>query len=216
MPHYPTSRSTNVSQGPRVSRQIPPLHLLEPPQAPRMPSVPLPSGSQGIQTISSGVNTTAPDPLPIDLRSDPDRDRLAQAIPNYSIPPASMIQVLPTTRDRVLISLTSGDRPTTAHALVRELHAIIHAPLSLPQGLPPDARQAVFNFFVRRRGPEGVQLWKSFLAGHQHPRGPTGADLLQGHYLLWGLWKDDRSRWVMEVDVPRVPRQDNPTRMYNY
>jgi hypothetical protein len=123
------------------------------------------------------------------------------------------MHVLPTARDRSLIQLPSGDVPTTSIAVIRRLHAVMRAPLSLQvyrSQLSPDVQQAVYSYFISRSGPDGRRLWRNFLNGHHHPQGPMGDVLLQGHVLLWGVRQDGHGQWVVDVDVPRPPVRHTP------
>ncbi|KAJ7249757.1 hypothetical protein B0H12DRAFT_1324398 [Mycena haematopus] len=150
----------------------------------------------------SGANATTPGgdrprALPIDLQINLDLEQLAQAVGNYIISPNSTIDVVPTARDRTLIRITLGDEPTTASSFIRRLWSVMRAPLSLQYyqwELSPDVQDAVFRYFLSRSGPHGRRLWQDFLNGHHHPQGPAGAVLLQGHFFLWGIWKDENSR----------------------
>ncbi|KAF7341501.1 hypothetical protein MVEN_01887600 [Mycena venus] len=180
------------------------LYSLQPPSAPRMRNVPLPSVWAG--HIATPPQVLAWEPFPIDLRSDLDLEHLTRAIGNHRISPQSTICIFPTARDRTLFEITSGDTPTTSISIIRRLCAILRAPLSLrvyQLELSPDAQQAVCSYFLSRSGPNGRRLWQDFLNGHHHPQGPTGEVLLQGHVLLWGFKKDGQHRWIVDVDVQR-------------
>ncbi|KAJ7914690.1 hypothetical protein B0H13DRAFT_2325012 [Mycena leptocephala] len=186
-------------------------HLLQPPYAPRMRNVPLPAVYGG--PIAMLPAATHREPFPIDLRSDLDLEHLTQALGNHRISSHSTVHVLPTARDRPLIQLRLGDEPTTSITLIRRLHAVMCAPLSLRvyrSELSPDVQQAVCGYFVARSEPNGRRLWQDFLNGHHHPQGPKGEDLLQGHFLLWGVWQDGHAQWVVDADVPRPPVRHTP------
>ncbi|KAJ7443112.1 hypothetical protein FB451DRAFT_1568729 [Mycena latifolia] len=187
-------------QGALSPLSAPALHLLQPPPAPRLRTVPLPRTSTARTSLPAVV--TARDLFPIDLSRDLDLRLLARAITNYRIPPRTAIDVLPTSRDRALIQLDSGRRPTTAVAVVRSLHSLMRAPLSLEvyeSDLAPEVQRSVCEYFLAHSGPDGRRLWRDFLDGYDHPRGPMGAVLLQGHFNLWGFSQDNHLRWVMNV-----------------
>ncbi|KAF8168960.1 hypothetical protein K438DRAFT_242045 [Mycena galopus ATCC 62051] len=171
---------------------------------PRLLTIPLPSIEAG--QISQ---VAAPRPLfPIDLRIDQEIEHLAQAVGDYTISSRSTIDILPTARDRPLIQITSGDRPTTPISFIRRLCSIMRAPLSLQyyqSELPPAVQEAVFRYFLSCNGPDGRRLWQNFLDGHHNPQGPRGEVLLQGHVLLWGIFKNGNYRWSAEVDLLRLP-----------
>ncbi|KAJ6611968.1 hypothetical protein B0H10DRAFT_2192666 [Mycena sp. CBHHK59/15] len=100
----------------------------------------------------------------------------------------------------------------TAVSIIHRLHALIRAPLSLQlyrSELPPDVKQAVYNYFLLQSGPNGSRIWEAFLREYTQPEGPTGAVLLQGHLHVWGLLQDHHSRWILSVDVPHTPRFHN-------
>ncbi|KAJ6583630.1 hypothetical protein DFH09DRAFT_1436176, partial [Mycena vulgaris] len=184
-------------------------HLLQPPRAPRMCTVPLPRPVARIPPAPFTPGAmTGQDLFPIDLGSDLDLELLSRTIPNYRIPPEMTIHILPTSRDRSLVQLNSGNRPTTVISVIRRLQSLIRAPLSLRvyhSELSPEVQQSVFEYFLSCSGPDGRRLWRDFLDGYHHPLGPTGAALLQGHFHLWGISQDYLSRWVVDVDVQRLP-----------
>ncbi|KAJ6583602.1 hypothetical protein DFH09DRAFT_1360172 [Mycena vulgaris] len=161
-------------------------HLLQPPRAPRVRTVQLPRPVARIPLAPFTPGAmTGQDLFPIDLGSDLDLELLSRAMPNYRIPSGMTIHILPTPE----ISL-------------------IRAPLSLRvyhSELSPEVQQSVFEYFLSCSGPDGRRLWRDFLDGHHHPLGPTGAALLQGHFHLWGFSQDYLSRWVVDVDVQRLP-----------
>ncbi|KAJ6538136.1 hypothetical protein B0H19DRAFT_1382679 [Mycena capillaripes] len=201
----PDSGGPNSPQSTVSSLTASALHLLQPPPAPRMRSVPLPN-VRGAHVVPRAVTTR--ESFPIDLTSDLDLEHLTRALGNHNISPYSTIHVLPTSRDRSLLQITSGDMPTTPISVIRRLRSVTRAPLSLQvyrSELPPDTQQAVCSYFLSRSGSNGRRLWQDFLNGHRHPRGPTGEDLLQGHVFLWGFWQDGHRQWIVDVDVPRLP-----------
>jgi hypothetical protein len=157
--------------------------------------------------------------FPIDLSRDLDLEQLAECLPgpNCSIPPGTTIHILPTRGDHELYQFRTGDRPTTAHSVIRYLHSFIRAPLSLQlysSELSPDVRRAVRRYFLASNGPDGRRLWRAFLDGHRHSRGPTGATLLQNHCHVWRFSQDRLSRWVVDVDVPRLRASSNAVNIY--
>ncbi|KAJ7137018.1 hypothetical protein C8R44DRAFT_848438 [Mycena epipterygia] len=182
----------------------PALHLLQPPAAPRLLNVSLPDMTATF--VLPPATTTRRDVFPIDLSRDLDLELLSRALPDFTIPAQTTIHVLPTSRDRALIELNAGRRPTTAMSIIRRLHSVMRAPLSLQvyQILPYDVQQSVFNYFMSCWPNEG-RRWQDFLNGYSHSQGPTGAVLLQGHFYLWGFSQDHASRWIVDVDVRRAP-----------
>ncbi|KAJ7096916.1 hypothetical protein C8R44DRAFT_989172 [Mycena epipterygia] len=211
-PGVPYSPQSLPSPHPPPAQQF-----LQPPPTPRMRPIPLPS------VLSAPFPPTAPmignDFYPIDLSSDLDLEALARAIPNYVIHPRTTIHILPTSRDRSLMQFNSGNRQRSAISIICRLHALLRAPLSLQvyqSELAPDVQQAVFRYFIASSGPHGRRLWQRFLNGHHHPQGPTGAVLLQGHFNLWGFSQDYHLRWVIDVDVQRLPLLQAVHGSYSY
>ncbi|KAJ7436711.1 hypothetical protein FB451DRAFT_1570977 [Mycena latifolia] len=167
---------------------------LQPPPAPRLRNIPLPDA--------------AVDVFPINLTNDVDFDLLAGRIQNCSIPPHTTIDILPASRECILLQMTTGDRPTSTFAVIRRLQAIIRAPLSLQlftTELPLAARQSVRGYFLSCSGQDGAGLWQGFLNGARHPQGPRGAVLLRGHCFMWGFSQDYQGQWAVHVDAPFIP-----------
>lgn len=189
---------------------------MKPPPAPRMRNVPLPNVWPDL--VAGQRAAPSRDAFSIDLGSDLDLEHLTRALGNHRISPHSTIHVLPTTRDRALLQITSGDMPTTSISFIRRLWSLIRASLSLQvyqSELSPEGQQAVCSYFLSRSGPNGTRLWQDFINGHHHPQGPKGEVLLQGHLLLWGFRRDGRCRWIVDVDVQRrIP--NIPHANYNY
>ncbi|KAJ7473243.1 hypothetical protein FB451DRAFT_1367276 [Mycena latifolia] len=183
---------------------IPAPHL--PPPAPRLRSIPLPDAA--VARRRPRARPTHQDVFPIDLTNDVDFDLLAGRIQNCSIPPHTTIDILPTSRECILLQMTTGDRPTSTFAIIRRLQTIMRAPLSLQvftTELPPAARQSVRSYFLARSGQDGVGLWQGFLNGARHPQGPRGAVLLRGHCFMWGFSQDHQGQWGVHVGVPLIP-----------
>ncbi|KAJ7633687.1 hypothetical protein B0H17DRAFT_1280578 [Mycena rosella] len=107
---------------------VPELYLLQPPPAPRLPNIPLPDFAVAHRHPPAPSRR---DVLPIDLNNEVDFELLAGSIPNYSIPPHTTIDILPSSREFILLQITTGDRPTTAFSVIRSLQRIMRAPLSL-------------------------------------------------------------------------------------
>ncbi|KAJ6458333.1 hypothetical protein C8R47DRAFT_1163365 [Mycena vitilis] len=188
-------------------------HLLQPPPAPRIPTIPLPHvwGAQIVPMLNR-------EPFPIDLLGDLDLELLTRAIGNDRILHHSTIRVL--AADRCLLQIISGDAPTSTISFIRRLRRLIRAPLSLNvyrSELPPETQQAVRSYFLSRSGYNGPRLWLDFLNGHRHPQGPTGEVLLQGHRFLWGFRQDGHD-WVVDVDLQRrrVVHPHPPPVHYSY
>ncbi|KAJ7663229.1 hypothetical protein DFH06DRAFT_1189684 [Mycena polygramma] len=190
----------------------PALHLLQPPPAPRIPTIPLPN-------VWGGPIVLVPNraPLPIDLLGDLDLELLTRAIGHHRILQHSTIRVL--AGDRCLLQIISGDAPTTSISFIRRLRRHMRAPLSLHvyrSELPPETQQAVRSYFLSHSGSNGRRLWQGFLNGHRHPRGPTGEVLLQGHLFLWGFRPDGHDCWVVDVDAPQRRAIHPPPLHYSY
>ncbi|KAJ7478086.1 hypothetical protein FB451DRAFT_181583 [Mycena latifolia] len=188
------------------SLPVPASHLLQPPPAPRLRNIPLPDAA--VARRRSRARPTHQDVFPIDLTNDVDFDLLAGRIQNCSIPPHTTIDILPTSRECILVQMTTGDRPTSTFAVIRRLQAIIRAPLSLQlftTELPLAARQSVRGYFLSCSGQDGAGLWQGFLNGARHPQGPRGAILLRGHCFMWGFSQDYQGQWAVHVDVPFIP-----------
>ncbi|KAJ7182397.1 hypothetical protein C8R43DRAFT_967118 [Mycena crocata] len=187
----------------------------QPPPAPRMRSVPLPDVNA--PRIRQALHPST-DNFPLDLTANLDRAHLARTLPNCLIPAHTTIRVRPTSGGRAFLHFDSGDRPASAVAVIRRLQALLVAPLSLElyQDLAHDVQQAVASYFVAGPVIDGGRLWQDFMSGYQHPQGPMGVVLLQGHFHLWGLRQDHNLRWVVDIDVP--PRQipHAPRVQYSY
>jgi hypothetical protein len=63
---------------------------------------------------------------------------------------------------------------------------------------------SVREYFLARSGPNSALIWQSFLSGVEHPQGPRGVVLLQGHTYMWGLSQELNGHWVLHVDLPFV------------
>ncbi|KAJ7192691.1 hypothetical protein GGX14DRAFT_406074 [Mycena pura] len=188
----------------------PPFELLhsfraQPPPAPRLRNVPLPDTVATHWQGPSFPPQPQVDVLPIDLTGDVDFDVVARILPSHSIPPHTAIHVQSTSRECTFLHFVTQDRPQTAVAVIRRLQALLHAPLSLPHYHAYPAKRAVHRHFLSRSGHEGVGLWRGFLNGARHPRGPKGADFLRGHSCMWGFSQDYTGGWVINVDVPLPP-----------
>ncbi|KAJ7063817.1 hypothetical protein C8F01DRAFT_35990 [Mycena amicta] len=204
-PYSPSGSST--AAGFYSPGLVPPLHLHQPPSAPRMGSVPLPSTADR----GSSNRTFRPPPapaLPIDLRYDLEHDRLA-VIPNLLIPSSSIVHVLRTDLQGTLLQIPTGDRRTTAHHVIRDLSSQIRAPLSLDtfRALHPATQRAVRACYFARQSGNGSAisgLWHAFQSGEEYAQGPKGEDLVLGHVHLWYCGKEQggAGRWVISVDVP--------------
>ncbi|KAJ7473245.1 hypothetical protein FB451DRAFT_290409 [Mycena latifolia] len=190
------------------SLHVPAPHLLQPPPAPRLRNIPLPNPT--VARRRPRARPTHQDVFPIDLTTDVDFDLLTGRIQNCSIPPHTTIDILPASRECILLQMNTGDHPTTTFAIIRRLQTIMRAPLSLQvfsTELPPAARQFVRSYFLARGGQDGARLWQGFLKGARHPQGPRGAVLLRGHCFMWGFSQDHQGQWVVHVDVPFRPGQ---------
>ncbi|KAJ7717911.1 hypothetical protein DFH07DRAFT_1068132 [Mycena maculata] len=178
-------------------------HLLQPPPAPRLRSIPLPGSS-----ASHGHSVAPPPPrdvFPVDLTTEVDFDDLARSVPNYSIPPRTTIYIFPASGGSFLLQIITGHRPTSTFSVIRRLKAIMGEPLALQvyhADLPPAARSSVHEYFLSRSGHRGTRLWQGFLNGALHPRGPSGIDLLRGHSSMWGFYQDHQGQWIIQVDPP--------------
>ncbi|KAJ7663237.1 hypothetical protein DFH06DRAFT_1189741 [Mycena polygramma] len=185
---------------------------LQPPPAPRIPTIPLPN-------VWGGQIVLVPhrEPFPIDLLGNLDLELLTRAIGNHYIQPHSTIRVL--APDRCLLHIISGDAPTTPISFIRRLRRLMRAPLSLHvyrSELPPETQQAVRSYFLSHSGSNGRRLWQDFLNGHRHPQGPTGEVLLQGHFFLWGFRQDGHDCWVVHVEAPQHRAIHPPPLHYSY
>ncbi|KAJ7268587.1 hypothetical protein C8J57DRAFT_1717276 [Mycena rebaudengoi] len=180
-PRRPTSQGSQYSPLPVMSSmESPALHLLQPPAAPRM------SNSTSLRDI--------------------DFNSLAGRISSRTVPAQTIIHIVPTSGDRLLFDISTGDRPMTTISVIRRLHSLIRAPLSIEflSQLPFDVQQSVMTYFLAISGRNGSLLWQGFLNRYHNAQGPTGAVLLQGHFYVWGLFQDRQSHWVLNVDIPRA------------
>ncbi|KAJ7268591.1 hypothetical protein C8J57DRAFT_1325637 [Mycena rebaudengoi] len=203
-PQRPTSQGSQYSPLPGMfSVTSPALHLvsLQPPAAPHMSNVPLPNTSPSYPSRSA-----MPDAFPVDLTRDIDFNSLAGRISNRTVPAQTTIHIVPTSGDRLLFDISTGDRPMTTISVIRRLHSLIRAPLSIEflSQLPFDVQQSVMTYFLAISGRNGSLLWQGFLNRYHNAQGPTGAVLLQGHFYVWGLFQDRQSHWVLNVDIPRA------------
>ncbi|KAJ6566804.1 hypothetical protein B0H19DRAFT_1138617 [Mycena capillaripes] len=181
--------------------------LYHPPSTPRIQHIPLPN-------VAPVHNTPqAPrirrDVFPIDLTNDVDFELLADGIGNFPLPLHTTVYVMPSSRERSLLQITTGNRPARAFSVIRRVQSIIRAPLSLEvylTQLQPAVQASVREYFLFQSGSYGVQLWQEFLNGAQHPQGPKGVVLLQGHIYMWGFSQDHFGKWVLHVDAPTMPR----------
>jgi hypothetical protein len=109
-------------------------------------------------------------------------------------------------RDRSLLQITTERRPAREFSVIRRLQSILREPLSLQvfTKLRPDVQVSVREYFLARSGPNSALIWQSFLGGVEHPQGPKGVVLLQGHTYMWGLSQELNGHWVLHVDLPLV------------
>ncbi|KAK7036170.1 hypothetical protein R3P38DRAFT_617345 [Favolaschia claudopus] len=184
-----------------------PLHRLQPPPAPRLQSIPLPNLSptnpQGPTFSTRGTGV-----FPVDLLNDIDFEVLARSVSNFRIPSHTTIYVAPSSRDRFLFHIDTGDRPLRVFSILRRVQSILRAPLSLQvyqTQVSPATQESVRQHFLSRNGPDAARLWRNFLNGFEHGDGPRGEILLQGHSDMWGFSQDHGGEWVIHVDVPFLP-----------
>ncbi|KAF8192382.1 hypothetical protein K438DRAFT_2018066 [Mycena galopus ATCC 62051] len=189
----------SVDQGPFPTQP----HRLQPPPAPRLGNIPLPSLSP------TYAHSQAPpfggDVFPIDLTNEIDFSLLARGMLNFALPPRTTVYVLPASRDHSLLQVETGDRTASAFSVIRKLQSILNAPLSLQKyrtQLQPVIQESVRQYFLSESGYNGVQLWQGFLSGFE---GPSGLVVLQGHSDLWGLSQDHSGQWIIHVDKPFTP-----------
>ncbi|KAJ6566813.1 hypothetical protein B0H19DRAFT_714251 [Mycena capillaripes] len=178
---------------------------LQPPSAPRIQNIPLPGLSCAHST--SQAPRIRRDVFPIDLTNDVDFELLADGIGNFPIPLHATVYVMPSSRERSLLQITTGNRPARAFSVIRRVQSIIRAPLSLEvylAQLQPAVQVSVREYFLSQSGSYGAQLWQEFLNGAQHPQGPKGVILLQGHIYMWGFSQDHFGKWVLHVDAPTM------------
>ncbi|KAJ7609237.1 hypothetical protein DFH06DRAFT_1485931 [Mycena polygramma] len=184
--------------------QYHPLQL-QPPSAPRMHSVPLPRVSPTHSTFR--VHPPRRDVFPIDLTSEVDFHALARGVLDFNVPPHTTVYIMPTSRERSLLQITTEEGPARASTVLRRVQSIIRAHLSLQvyrTQLEPAVQTAVREHFLSRSGRHGVQLWQAFLNGVEHPHGPRGVVLLEDHIHMWGFSLDHSGQWMVHVDVPPV------------
>ncbi|KAF7354053.1 hypothetical protein MVEN_01092200 [Mycena venus] len=154
---------------------------------------------------------TGRDVFPINLMNDIDFGMLAGSMSNFIIPARTTIYVLPPSRDRSLLQIDTGDKPARAFSVIRHLQSILRAPLSprvYHTQIQPDIQDSVRQYFLLQSGPIGTRLWQGFLDGFEHPEGPKGAVLLQGHSHMWGFTRDQSGQWFIHVDEPFSPLLD--------
>ncbi|KAJ6526793.1 hypothetical protein B0H19DRAFT_1275628 [Mycena capillaripes] len=179
---------------------------LQPPSKPRRKNIPLPSLSTSHSTSQS--TRARRDVFPIDLTDDVDFELLADGIGNFPIPLHTTVYVMPSSRERSLLQITTGNRPARAFSVIRRVQSIIRAPLSLEvylTQLKPVVQASVREYFMSQSGSYGAQLWQEFLNGAQHSLGPKGVVLLQGHIYMWGFSQDHFGTWMLHVDAPIMP-----------
>lgn len=193
------SPSTSPSQN---SLPLSALHLLQPPSAPRLRNIPLPDPVRGHRRPRAPPSRR--NVFPIDLTNDLDFNELASRIEDYIIPPHTAIDIIPTSRDCILLQLDSGDRQTSSVSIIRRLQRLMRAALSLGvfAGLPSDASESVRSHFLSVSGPSGPLLWQEFLNGSPRSDGPRGAVLLRGHCHIWGFSPDYQGKLVVTVAAP--------------
>ncbi|KAF7358873.1 hypothetical protein MSAN_01227500 [Mycena sanguinolenta] len=183
----------------------PQLHRLQPPPAPRLPPVPLPNLPPTYTHAPAPL--TAGDVFPIDLADEIDFQVLARGISDFSIPPHTIVYVLPASRACSLLQIETKDRPSRAFSVIRRLQSILREPLSLHvyrTQLQPVVQESVRRYFLSQSGRNGAHLWQGFLNGLQHRDGPRGLVLLQGHSDMWGFSQDHGGQWVIHVEMPLV------------
>lgn len=93
----------------------------------------------------------------------------------------------------------------TAKSIVEYMQFIVRSPLAYTayHGLSEEMKKEVKNAFFRRRDAvrdpwHRRSTWEAYVRG-EGP-GPTGADLLLGKTVVWGINRDPRSwKWVLHV-----------------
>ncbi|KAJ7609543.1 hypothetical protein FB45DRAFT_876628 [Roridomyces roridus] len=162
-----------------------------------------PAPTQPTAAMSESLERPA---FPIALTRPIDFEHLARNLPNHIIPPDTTIYILPTTRGSPLFNMNSGSGTHDIFSIITQLQTFVHAPLAVADfrtKLTRTAQRSVRAYFVFRSGHGGARIWRGFLKGRNLVDGPTGADLLRGHTVMWEFFRN-QDQWVMHVDLPRT------------
>ncbi|KAJ7279687.1 hypothetical protein C8J57DRAFT_136508 [Mycena rebaudengoi] len=178
----------SVTERPQL---VSPRRLVYPP-TPYISSIPLPGHPHYRRAPT-------PDLYPIDLTTNLSSSHAHHL--SDVIPPFTTIAVH-TASQHLLFHVKTGSYALTSAEFVHFMQHFVRTPLVPPTNLSANAKRAVKEHFMSRRGMYGHEEWRRYGNGDRRFTCPTGMDLLLGNTMMWSVGFDMHSTWTALVHTP--------------